>query len=369
MIRYMQLKIIVALLALFCVLFFLPQLASTSVGKTLFTKAIQSKIQGKAEIETVHFSWFGPQILKHVNWVKNETKASIEQLTIHAPFWSFSGPLEIKNGTVSLDPSLAPVLGSTINLNGFVNFKNKKGNTDLEIESSRLKTILKANIIHNNLTIQEPLIASLSPSFGFLKDVQAQNPITLRIEPNGFSCPIPFSLEKLKIEKGTLDLGKITYQNGPTLAALVSFLHSSRLSQAKQMNIWSTPVQFQLNEAILRLDRVDFLIANSIHLCTWGTINLQKDEINMNLGLTASVLRSSFGIKNVSDPYVLKIPIRGSSKNIEFVTSGATAKIAALLAGEQIPKKGIFGGIADIFIKPKEDKEVPLAKRPFPWEK
>jgi hypothetical protein len=195
---------------------------------------------------------------------------------------------------------------------------------------------------------------------------EVQNPITLRIEPQGFSLPIPYSLEKLKIGHATLNLGKIKVPSNEALATLVSLLKATRIS--KEMNIWAAPVSFSLNHSKLELGRLDALLADSIHICTWGSINLLTNHLEMNLGLPADTLESSFGIKNLPANYVMKIPVQGTLQNPEIVKGPAAAKIAALVAAGQIPKKGFLGGIAELISKPKQEKDIPPPARPFPWE-
>jgi hypothetical protein len=64
--------------------------------------------------------------------------------------------------------------------------------------------------------------------------------------------------------------------------------------------------------------------------------------------------------------------MKGSTKDPEFVTGPATAKIAAMLGTQQIAntKKGrVFGSVLNTFSKISNDSDVPPPKRPFPWEK
>lgn len=424
-------KFIIGLLIfLLLLVLFLPQIASTSLGKSFFIKSIELKTGARIEVESLTLSWLGPQKFHNVQWSRDQVSGNLEEFQIKAPFWSFSGPFHLTNGSlvykgaevkqiegqiegndfdlrgitaqghlslkgkietkynfdilvdVKNFPALAldEIVGPTLDLKGSVKMSKSHGSIDLIIGAANLKTHLIGTLSERTFTLNAPLEAAihLTPQLSalllkdtnplFLTGVEAQNPITLRVEPKDFSFPLPYSIDKLKVGKATLNLGKVKCQNGKSLAALISLLNVSRLSSVREMDVWFTPVTFQIDRGILQSGRMDLLLADSIHLCTWGNVNLIKDQLDMILGLPADTLRQSFGIKNLSENYVLKIDVRGSTKEPDIATGPAGAKIAALLAAGQIPKKGVFGGIVDIITKPKEDEDIPPAQRPFPWE-
>ncbi len=427
-------SLIFSVLSILLILAFLPKIASTHIGKQLFVKVLEKKIQGSVEIGSLHLSWLGPQQFQDLKWRRDAVNGSIENLSIQAPFWSFKGPFELTNGTVfykegkieqiqgkiegndfalqgitlqgylsvqgkvfskdlfdvqidvkqfpllAIDPLLDRLLGSSLNLNGTVKMDGGIGVIDLAIQTPHLETRLNGGLTNHSITLQKALLAviRLTPELSalllkdvnplFLTGLQAENPITLRIEPTDFYFPLPYSLETLSIGKATLDLGKVKCQNGHSLSEIIALLKDFRFSTASQMNAWFTPFTFELKQGILKAERMDALLADSIHVCTWGKINLVQDQIDMFLGLPADTLQTSFGIKNLPENYVLKVPLRGTTKNPDLVKGPAIAKIAALIAAGQVPNQGILGGIANLISRPKEEKDVPPAKRPFPWE-
>lgn len=400
-------KWIILFLLLIALIFFLPQLASTSLGKPFFVRILEKRTYGRIDIGSMRFSWFGPQTFRQVQWTRNNFTGTVEELQIDAPFWSFSGPFHLKNGTVSsrdgkteriegeiegdgfqltgtlknlpLDPQLTPILGPTLDLVGTIQLKPGQKTIDLTLSSANLQTKLSGFLTEHAITLREPLTATLrlTPALStlllkdanplFLTGVASKNPVTLQIEPKDFLFPLPFSLERL-IAAGVLDMGQVQCQNGKSLAALISLLKATPLLDAKQMNVWFTPISFRIEGGQVQTERMDALLADSIHICTWGRIDLIRDQIHMFLGLPADTLQKSFGIQNLSPNYVLKIPIRGSTKEPDIATGPAAAKIGALIAAGNVPKKGWLGGIANLFSNPKEDADVPPAKRPFPWE-
>ncbi len=429
-------KGLIALAAILVLLIgFLPKIASTSLGKPLFVKALSQKSQGDIEIGWLELSWFGPQRFHDLKWTHGAVSGTIEQLDIAAPFWTFSGPFKLKNGAILykggsvekiegeikgndlcltgitlqghialsgqiysklhfhlqidvkefplavIGHKLDKLLGPTLDLNGTVSLEKGIGYIDLTINAANLNTRIQGNLTDHSITLQEPLLAAirLTPEMSalilkdanplFLTGLSAQNQINLRIEPKNFYFPLPYSLNTLSVGEATLDLGQVQCQNGDSLRAIISILKAERLSDASQMNAWFTPVTFSIHRGVLQAGRMDTLLADSIHICTWGNINLTQDEIDMYLGLPADTLQQSFGIKNLPANYVVKVKIQGTTKKPEIVKGPAIAKIAALVAAGQIPKKGFFGGLAELISTPKEEKDVPAAKRPFPWEK
>ncbi len=416
------LAILIALIAL--ILAFLPKIASTSLGKPFFVKALEAKSHSKVTVASLHLSWFGPQKFQNLRWAHDSVTGTIEELQIHAPFWSFSGAFRLKNGSIRykggsveqikgqiegndfelsgitlqghlslkgtvyskfhfhvqidiknfplivIDQRLDQILGPTLDLSGWISMDQPEGTIHLDASSANLKTSLRGSLTKEAIFLREPLIASirLTPALStlllkdanplFLTGIEAQNPVILRIEPEDFSFPIPYSLEKLEIGRATLDLGKVRCQNGKSLATIISLLKATRLSEVEQMNAWFTPVTFQIHRGILKAGRMDALLADSIHVCTWGRIHLIKDRMEMILGLPADTLQQAFGIKNLPETYIFKIEVRGSTKDPEIAKGAAAVKIAALIATGQ-------SSLAELFTK---QKEAPPAKRPFPWE-
>lgn len=415
----------------FLLLALMPQIASTPVGKPLFIRILSKKTKSEIEFESSHFSWLGPQKFHNIHWTHESANGTLEELKIKAPFWSFKGLFELKNGSIdykggrveqiegkvegkklvlngitqgghisvqgdiesrkqfhlnvdikqfplaALDSQLDQIFGPVLDVSGTIDFSQKIGELNLAITAPNLRTQLRGSMSSTSFTLKEPLIATFfftpKNSAILLKNSYAsftsQTPTTLRIEPQNFYYPLPFSWKKLKIHKAILDLSKIKCNNNPSLSVVMMLLKADSLAKADELSFWFSPVMFQIDSGQFELGRIDFLISNTIHLCTWGTADLLTEKLNFILGLPAETLRQSFGIKNVDVNYVLKVEVRGSAEEPNIATGPAVAKIAALVAASQIPKKGLLGELTDFFPKFKADKDTPPPKRPFPWEK
>ncbi|MBS0626250.1 MAG: hypothetical protein JSS32_09390 [Verrucomicrobia bacterium] len=280
---------------------------------------------------------------------------------------------------------LVEAFGPTFSAQGSITSKQRAGSLDLSFTSPNGKSDIHGDFDGKNLTLRQPLTLSLrlssALSAALLKDVnplfltgaQARDPIQLRVQPDQFSFPYArFEWKNLSVGQATLDMGRVRVQNGSTLQSIMSLLQNSRFRDNREMNAWFTPVDFQIKNGVIDSGRLDALLGDSVHVCTWGRINMNTDQLDMYLGLPADTLSNSFGIQGFNPDYVLKIPIRGTTKNPELQSGPAAAQIAAMAAAQNLPlpKAGkIIGKVFSAAAQLKNDPEVPPAKRPFPWER
>ena len=281
---------------------------------------------------------------------------------------------------------LSQILGPMLNANGSWVFNQTKGQLKLDLQSTYAATNLIAHLDSEFLTLEQPLVAELeiTPELAatllrnanplFLTGIESKKAIELRIEPEGFRYPWRnFDVSKIEVQEGSLDLGQVECQIGKSLSTLISLFKNFQRSNSTL--IWFSPIEFSLKNGLLQTKRMDALISNSIHICTWGKIDLARDKLDMILGLCADTLSRSFGIANLPANYVLKIPLQGSTENPELDTKTAAAKIATLTAMNQLPQVGgkagkMFGGTLNMMKMSMENQDdVPPPQRPYPWEK
>ena len=285
-----------------------------------------------------------------------------------------------------LDPNkgiITQILGQKTNLNSTFKIINSEGTIVLDVLSSHVKSKLSANYLNGIITLNAPLDASIILSEKLcktlIKDVnplliyglKAFNPIKIKISPEGFSLPIhPFNLEEVKVENAMIDFGKILTKNGKNISTVIGIMKYHSLEEVKEMNIWCGPVNVKISGGTLFSSRMDALLADEIHICTWGAVDLLSKKIKMTLGLTAEALERGFGIKDMPSNYVMKIPMKGTTEYLKIEKGPAAAKIAALLALQSAEKKSVFGQILDAFKHAGEDQsDVPPPILPLPWEK
>lgn len=273
--------------------------------------------------------------------------------------------------------ALLEIIGESFSFKGFATMQGQKGSCDFSFHSPNADAQVRGNLNENLFTLSEPFLGTirLTPLLAqkildgvnplFVTGISSASPIQVRIETRQFRLFLkrPFHWKSIQIGGGMIDVGKVRCTNGSTLGALIGMLKTSPLTQAKEMDVWFTPLYFKLENGVLETGRMDALAAKSIRFCSWGNVDLVKEKLDMTLGLTAETLKSVFGLKMLSDGYVLKIPITGSIRSPKLSVGAGAAKIAALLAAQNAPKGG---GLLNLFLQP--DKDIPKPNRPFPWE-
>ncbi|NGX56220.1 MAG: hypothetical protein K1060chlam5_00457 [Candidatus Anoxychlamydiales bacterium] len=266
---------------------------------------------------------------------------------------------------------LVQLLGPNLNANLKMNLKKNIGPIILDLNSTNVKTTINLYLDKNEFTLTDSIDINLDLQSGvrfkttsgkeiFFKSDQNKK-VTLKLSQNNFSCPYPFDMKKLKIGNLFINPNIIYTLNTNSLEVITNI---AKMPYSNIISIWCTPVNIKVNDGILYTDRMDFLINNVIHLCTWGNINLINKKMHMNLGVTADALRYSYNVKNLNDDYVLKIPVKGSLDNIKIDPSSAIAKILALKA---LQSQGGIGSFIQGLITIKKDDDIPRAKKPFPW--
>lgn len=243
--------------------------------------------------------------------------------------------------------------------NGSLSFQGelKKGFLTLK---TPLQGFLKVTPQLENLVLKEML--------PFVRGVlQANEPIQYFFDPKGFSAPIKdFSLNRLTISQGMLDLHKITFSRASQMGKIANLLGI----KANQFEIWFTPLYFNMQQGKITLSRMDMLINNSYPLAIWGNIDLLKDSLNLSLGLSGTALSKAFGVKLDKD-YMLSIPLFGSVSNPQIETAKMTARISSLIAKLRGGEKETFlGNFLEAATGALTGDKVPKPTTvPFPWEK
>jgi hypothetical protein len=281
--------------------------------------------------------------------------------------------------------AIVQILAEPVQLDGTVSYSqglsfSNKGMFDGSFHTPNIDLEVHGDIANNALTLRQPLTGAvrMTPALGkvILRDInplwmsaiQSTSPIQLRIEPTRFYCPLPIKLKNIEIGQGMIDVGQIRCRNNGVLASLIFLFQplNQNLSASTEINAWFTPLFFNLENGVFQTSRVDALIADSIHICWGGSIYYLRDKLDMYVGLPADTLKKYFGIRNLSDTYVLKIPLTGSLCHPSLAVKGAAEKMAALFAAQNSPHNWLTEGLFHLLEKP--DKNIPPPHRPFPWE-
>gem|GEM_PF-4812531 len=273
------------------------------------------------------------------------------------------------------------LLGENIDATGHVELRKLSGPLELKINGKNGQAQLSGQLESGILTLKTPFNYNLTvtPLLGksvfkknisFLSSViDADNPIKLSIDPQGFSCPlIPFDASNLIIRKGTLEAGKVHFLNQGDLKTLLNYI--TPISD-NRMTIWFTPIYFKLRQGILNLNRFDMLVAHLYPLACWGNFDLNSQNFDLVLGLTAPTLNQAFGVKGLEDNFILQVPLSGRKGQMEINKTKVIGRVSALVAKMKGGEKGKWiGDLLNLVVEDSPElTSPPPSTQPFPWQK
>lgn len=274
---------------------------------------------------------------------------------------------------------LQGVFGDEISLEATTKISNLSGPLKYNLKGIHSKTSFDGQLENGILTLRQPLEAEMqfNPALAnadFVKNIpvldsiiKTEKPITFSISPTNFSCPIiPFNLSELKIEKGTLDLGKVLFKNEGDLQSILSLIKSFK---EPELTIWFTPLYFSIHQGIATIERIDLLIGNNYSLALWGSFGLATGDGSFVIGIPGSTFQKVFGIKLVESNELFQIPLQIRRGKIEINKTKMTGLISAAVAKMQIEQKvqGL-GSLLDIIVKETVGESTPPpTTSPFPW--
>lgn len=373
--------------------FLLPYLLSTPIFKPLIVRTIHARYHLNVTLHKARFSWLGPQVFHDLSW----ENATVEEISIDAPFWHIKGPMQFRNAhlqvgqvngswdrenlTVKGDhisiegkfestrnfdlafnlqefPLNIPALGEALTIQGTV----QPQRLDLEIKTPNLQTHLIGRLVENGLILIEPLVGALHITHHLIPNIESKTQTLFKIDAKEAFFPYPFSLDALRCT-GQIDLGQIAYESDRLTATLISLL-KAELPQST-IDLWFAPVDFGMQKGLLTLDRLDFLLADTLPLCTWGTI--KHNSLHLTLGLPFQTLHRAFGINNVNQDYVLTAPITGTIDDPSINKKEILAKITLITSMNKVPTRGMVSKVTPDAIR--SEANIPPAHHPLPWEK
>lgn len=264
---------------------------------------------------------------------------------------------------------LDQILGPSFDIEINSTLENQKGPINIDFKSTYSKTKLNLFYQKDSITLNENALLTIDlPGINptFLKNItyiKSEKPITISILKNGFEIPIPFKLENIKLKLATIDLSKQIVSNTGIIKTLTTF---AKMPSTDTVLFWFTTLNLNVENKTLFFDRMDFLVNNEIHLCSWGKVDLFDHHLKLNLGLPTDTLESVFNIENLPNDYVIKIPINGTIENPKIDAKSATSKIIALSTLQKA--KGFGSIIGGVLTRLKKEEKAPNAKKPFPWE-
>jgi hypothetical protein len=188
------------------------------------------------------------------------------------------------------------------------------------------------------------------------------------VAAEGFSFPIAhFDKTRIEIGRCTISAGEMLFANHGQLKSVLALLGNNGLDS---LPIWVTPIYIEMHEGKINLLRVDLLILNRYPIASWGSVDLDKEKVNMIIGITGTALKSAMKFENLDPNYMLQIPFKGPLDNPKIDKKRALTKITSLAASQKGTKGAVIGTVLDIASGGiKENKVPPPTTQPLPWEK
>ena len=145
---------------------------------------------------------------------------------------------------------------------------------------------------------------------------QFAHPLNLRIDEKSLKVPLAdFQLREISA-KGSLELGQFTGPNPSFGKPLLKLLKQK--DSLASLNLWFTPIDFQIDHGKVKIERVDFLVQNHIHLAFWGHGELHSTQMNYHLGIAQDSLRDLLGLQDLPHDFLLSLPLRYKKNRIDL---------------------------------------------------
>lgn len=280
----------------------------------------------------------------------------------------------------TIQDKIEALLGETVDTDIKVHLHHMNGPLMAQLNGKNGHVLFDGQLTNGVLTLNKPfeIQVAVTPQLGksILQDfipilsgvIAADAPIKISIDPVGFSLPLKqIDINKITIGLGTIDLGKMTFNNEGQLGTIFDLL---KPSSQEDLSVWFTPLYIDLQAGLLRLGRMDMLMLNRYPMALWGKVDIIKDKVDLRIGLTGTALSQALNLKNLDKSYMMQLPLKGNMGHAGIDKTKAAARISALVAQNQGGAHGlIIGTFLDIAGGSlSEDKVPPSTTSPLPWE-
>lgn len=297
-------------------------------------------------------------------------------------------PVALVDQLLNMDGAASATLGATADIELSTRLERMRGPLSLALGSPNARADIKARIEDGDLTLTEPLVAQVEPTPEFGSKVlakvhpilettqRAERPIRLEVPAEGVLVPIEdYDFGRITVPRMTLDFGRIVLKSGWLLRGVVGLgQRFGKLGgvEKEEFVAWFTPGVLELADGRIQYARrLDVLLAEKLHLATWGDADIVGDQSNLVLAFMPGTMERVFSI-TVADDDALHVPITGplSSPSVDFKKAGAD--LARLRAQEEVsgenPLAGaLLGAVAGKATGRGGGPVPPPSVTPLPW--
>lgn len=317
------------------------------------------------------------------NLFQDDGQLNTETLSLNANLKANDFHVNLMSRLLSPYPTmpekLEAILGDPVSGQVDIKLRRMNGSVKAAFAGTNGRFNLQGDIFNGVLTLLEPFTVEVmaTPLLGknvlseiapFLEGLNsADERIKIYIDSNGFRFPLKnFNLTQLTIPKAKIETGKMQLSSEGNMRTIVGLLGKDKHDT---LNAWLTPIYFSLQNGLLKLERVDMLLNHSFPLAAWGTVDFNKDKVNMVIGIRGMALSNAFNIPDLSPNYMLQLPLKGSTSSPGIDKRKATARISALVAQTQGPQGLLVGTVLEVASGSLTEDSVPApTTSPLPWE-
>lgn len=361
------------------------KIAFENIVANVESATLTKKIRFKIAAQESHHST--TEDLTFVGTVENaltpNLKPDLNNCSIHLEAKSKQLPASLLCAVACLDSDkrnkIETLLGQHIDADIKVQLNQFSGPLQATLKGKNGHLYADAKLNQGLLTLNTPLEISIavSPKLGktILEEILpilsgvigAENPVKISIDPNGFSVPLqPLDLANIRLGKATIELGKMHFSNEGQLGMVFDLL---KPSAHERLTVWFTPIYLNMQNGVLKVNRMDMLMLNQYPIALWGNVDFAKQLIDMKLGLTGTALNNAMNLLNLEHHYMMQIPLKGKMGEASIDKTKAAARISALIAQHQ---GGAHGVLIGTFLEIAgggltEEQAPPPTTNPFPW--
>lgn len=323
-----------------------------------------------------------------------------KEVTLAATFKAPRGGLEVKQGKLILPQDAAATLGPSVFLDVAVGRFATEANEALASATSeyRGKVPVHGNLYSDRAQAEGSGFLNLAKGqVQLLRPLKAELDLTPEVGKLYMARVNPLLGEIVGPAIGEDDLPDVTMYVAPADFCLPSDEYSIRIEPMR-----TTLVKGQLVDGVLRLlsrqdllkgrsqitaltsaiqaninlktgdvkcDRVDLLLADNVHVASWGDVNIHDETVRMTLAIPGSTLRKALGLSRLDHDYYLKIPLLGSMGRLQVDFRAAGKGIAQLTLQQQTGAAGqLFSSFFQQTDKEATASEVPKPVGVLPWD-
>ncbi|BBM99179.1 hypothetical protein MPTK1_1g19380 [Marchantia polymorpha subsp. ruderalis] len=304
------------------------------------------------------------------------------------------GGLEVTDGKLILPGDLAAALGKRLFVNVDLGSSATKESDELKLASNQSNGVpLRATLWSDcaqmdavgflqpkasKLKLIKPLKAEMDLTPAFAKFYLAQlNPllgeilgpavqdddmpdIIVQVTPTNMELPS----DHYKISIAPI---KVTLARGQVIDGVLSLLSKQELAKGKRnLTMQTSVIDAKLDmPGSFDCSRLDVLIADKVHVATWGQVNSIDETVRMTLAIPGPSLRDVMGLTKVPSNYYLKIPVSGTfdKPKVDWKTAGVgLAQLTARQRGGQLMQTFLN------YVDTNEKSDVPEPGSKLPWE-